>query len=78
MVDRTAQRVTLTRNPTWWGTPPLLDSITFLALDDAARIPALQNNTIDATGIASLDELKIAREPRASRCAGHQAPVGTT
>ena len=60
-VDRTAQRVTLNRNPKWWGTPPLLDSITFLALDDAARIPALQNNTIDATGIASLDELKIAQ-----------------
>lgn len=60
-VDRTAQRVTLSRNPKWWGTPPLLDSITFLALDDAARIPALQNNTIDASGIASLDELKIAQ-----------------
>jgi peptide/nickel transport system substrate-binding protein len=60
-VDRTAQRITLTRNPKWWGVPPLLDSFTFLALDDAARIPALQNNTIDATGIASLDELQIAR-----------------
>jgi peptide/nickel transport system substrate-binding protein len=60
-VDRTAQRVTLNRNPQWWGTPPLLESITFLALDDAARIPALQNNTIDATGIASLDELTVAQ-----------------
>jgi glutathione transport system substrate-binding protein len=30
-------------------------------LDDAARIPALQNNAIDATGITSLDELTIAR-----------------
>ena len=60
-VDRTAQRITLTRNPKWWGAPPVLDSFTFLALDDAARIPALQNNTIDATGIASLDELQIAR-----------------
>ncbi|CAN5869393.1 ABC transporter family substrate-binding protein [soil metagenome] len=60
-VDRTAQRITLTRNPKWWGTPPLLDSITYLVLDDAARIPALQNNTIDASGVASLDELTIAR-----------------
>ena len=59
-VDRSAQRITLTRNPKWWGTQPLLDSITYLVLDDAARIPALQNNTIDATGIASLDELTIA------------------
>src|SRR5689334_6002155 len=64
-VDRTAQRITLTRNPKWWGAPPLLDSITFLVLDDAARIPALQNNTIDATGLASLDELTIARRTSA-------------
>ncbi len=60
-VDRTTQRITLTRNDKWWGTPALLDSITYLTLDDAARIPALQNNTIDATGIASLDELTIAQ-----------------
>jgi peptide/nickel transport system substrate-binding protein len=60
-VDRTAQRVTLARNPDWWGTPALLDTITYLVLDDAARIPALQNNTIDATGIATLDELTIAQ-----------------
>ena len=60
-LDRTAQRITLTRNPKWWGTPPLLDSITYLVLDDAARIPALQNNTIDATGVASLPELTTAR-----------------
>jgi peptide/nickel transport system substrate-binding protein len=60
-LDRTAQRITLTRNPKWWGTPPLLDSVTYLVLDDAARIPALQNNTIDATGVPSLDELTIAR-----------------
>ena len=60
-LDRTAQRIVLTRNPKWWGATPRLDSITYLVLDDAARIPALQNNTIDATGLASLDELTIAR-----------------
>jgi peptide/nickel transport system substrate-binding protein len=60
-LDRGAKRITLTRNTKWWGTPPLLDSITILVLDDAARIPALQNNTIDATGLATLDEMQIAR-----------------
>ena len=60
-LDRGAKRITLTRNPKWWSTPPLLDSITYLVLDDAARIPALQNNTIDATGLATLDEMAIAR-----------------
>jgi peptide/nickel transport system substrate-binding protein len=60
-LDRGAKRITLTRNPKWWGETPLLDSITYLVLDDAARIPALQNNTIDASGLASLDEMEIAR-----------------
>ena len=60
-VDRTAQRITLARNPKWWGTAPLLDSVTYLVLDDAALIPALQNNTIDAAGLGSLDELTTAR-----------------
>ena len=60
-LDRGAQRITLTRNPKWWGEQPLLDSITYLVLDDAARIPALQNNTIDASGLATLDEMQIAR-----------------
>ncbi len=60
-LDRTAQRITLARNPKWWGATPVLDSLTYLVLDDAALIPALQNNTIDAAGLASLDELTIAR-----------------
>ncbi len=60
-LDRTAQRIVLTRNPKWWGATPRLDSITYLVLDDAARIPALQNNAIDATGLATLDEMTIAR-----------------
>lgn len=43
------------------GHTPLLDSITYSVLDDAARIPALQNNALDATGLASLPELTAAR-----------------
>ncbi len=63
-LDRTTQRIVLTRNPKWWGTPPRLDSITYLVLDDAARLPALQNNTIDATGIGSVDQLTIAQRTK--------------
>jgi peptide/nickel transport system substrate-binding protein len=63
-LDRTAQRITLKRNPRWWGTPPLLDSVTYLVLDQKAFIPALQNNTIDATGVVSLSELTIARNTK--------------
>ncbi|GAB7141722.1 ABC transporter family substrate-binding protein [Mycobacterium riyadhense] len=63
-LDRAKQRITLTRNPKWWGKRPRLDSITYLVLDPAADLPALQNNTIDATGIASLDQLTIAERTK--------------
>ena len=63
-LDRTTQRITLTRNPKWWGPRPRLDSITYLVLDDAARLPALQNNTIDATGLGSVDQLTIAQRTK--------------
>jgi len=63
-LDRATQRITLTRNPKWWGKRPRLDTITYLVLDDAARLPALQNNTIDATGIGSLDQLAIAERTK--------------
>nr|WP_036467100.1 ABC transporter family substrate-binding protein [Mycobacterium genavense] len=60
-IDRTAQRIVLTRNPRWWGRKPRLDSITFLVLDVSAIIPALQNNAIDAAGITTLDDMVTAQ-----------------
>jgi peptide/nickel transport system substrate-binding protein len=59
-IDKTAQRIVLTRNPRWWGAKPRLDSITFLVLDPAAVIPALQNHAIDAAGLATLDDMVTA------------------
>ncbi len=63
-LDRTTQRILLSRNPRWWGARPRLDGITYLVLDDAARLPALQNNTIDATGVGSIDQLTIAQRTK--------------
>jgi len=63
-LDRTKQRIVLTRNPRWWGERPRLDRITFLVLDDAARLPALQNKAIDATGLSGLDQMTIARRTK--------------
>ncbi|MFD4352991.1 ABC transporter family substrate-binding protein [Nocardia sp. NPDC058518] len=57
-VDRGQGRVTLARNPRWWGDTPKLDNITFSVLDSSAFTPALLNNEIDAVGIASRDDLK--------------------
>jgi peptide/nickel transport system substrate-binding protein len=59
-IDRSAQRIVLTRNPRWWGRKPRLNSITFLVLDSSAVIPALQNNAIDAAGVSTLDDMVTA------------------
>lgn len=76
-LDRAKQRIVLTRNPRWWGARPRLDSITYLVLDDPARLPALQNNTIDATGVASLDQLIIAERTKGISIRQAPAPVWT-
>ncbi|MEV0078736.1 ABC transporter family substrate-binding protein [Nocardia neocaledoniensis] len=60
-VDRGQGRVVLGRNPNWWGATPKLDTITFSVLDSAARLPALQNNEIDAVGLADINEVQTAR-----------------
>ena len=60
-VDKAAQRIVLTRNPKWWGTPPKLDSVSYTVLADAARVPALQNDAIDASTLQNLDEFTIAQ-----------------
>ena len=72
-LDRTTQRIVLTRNPKWWGNRARLDTITYLVLDDAARLPALQNNTIDASGIGTVDQLTIAQ--RTSGISIRRAPA---
>lgn len=61
-IDKGAQRIVLKRNPDWWGETPRLDNITYTVLADEARIGALRNNELDATGIANIDELEQARD----------------
>lgn len=61
-IDRAQNRLTLSRNPKWWGDVPKLDNITYSVLDDAARVPALQNNEIDAVGLGTIDEVKTAKQ----------------
>jgi peptide/nickel transport system substrate-binding protein len=72
-LDRTAQRIVLTRNPKWWGKPPRLDAITYLVLDEASRLTALQDKTIDATIVSTLDQLAIAQ--RTSGISIRRAPA---
>lgn len=63
-LERGKQRIVLSHNPKWWGKPPLLDRITYLVLDQAARLHALENDAIDATIVGTLDELTIARRTK--------------
>lgn len=60
-LDKAQGRVVLGRNPEWWGATPKLDTITFTVLASEAVIPALQNNEIDAVGIASIDDMRTAQ-----------------
>ena len=51
-LDRGAKRITLTRNPKWWGEPPVLDSITYLVLDTAAG--TRRRYRVDPRGVHAL------------------------
>lgn len=59
--DRTQGRFVLGRNPRWWGAKPKLDTITYSVLDNAAQLPALQNNELDAIELSTIDQVKTAR-----------------
>lgn len=62
-IDKIQGRVTLRRNPRWWGAKPRLDTITCLVLDPDSWVPALQNDEIDITDlpINSLSQVKAAK-----------------
>ncbi|MBF6214244.1 ABC transporter family substrate-binding protein [Nocardia puris] len=59
-IDRAQQRITLGRNPQWWGDTPKLENITYSVLDYSARIGALQNNELDAATVSGIDEVTTA------------------
>ncbi|MFI6870955.1 ABC transporter family substrate-binding protein [Nocardia sp. NPDC050406] len=60
-IDRTQNRLTLTRNPKWWGETPVLDSITFSVLDHSAWLAAIQNNELDSSYMSGLENVTGAR-----------------
>ncbi|MFJ5921262.1 ABC transporter family substrate-binding protein [Kitasatospora sp. NPDC092948] len=64
-IDKTAQTITLTPNPRWWGPKPKLDRITFRVLDAAAITQSYLNNEIDfasAGTASSYGQLKDAKD----------------
>lgn len=59
--DRAQGRITLGRNPKWWGEQPVLDTITYSVLDHTAWVQALQNNELDLVRLTTIDEVKTVR-----------------
>jgi peptide/nickel transport system substrate-binding protein len=45
-IDPTAQRITLVRNPKWWGETPALERIIYQAMDPNAQPEAFANGTL--------------------------------
>lgn len=60
-IDRTQNRITLSRNPKWWGPAPKLDTITLSVLDSSAVLGAVQNNEIDWTYVSGLAKVVAAK-----------------
>ncbi|MEV0029235.1 ABC transporter family substrate-binding protein [Nocardia sp. NPDC050793] len=60
-IDRAQQRITLSRNPKWWGETPKLDTITFSVLDHSAWLPAIQNNELDIAYMSGIENVTAAR-----------------
>jgi peptide/nickel transport system substrate-binding protein len=50
-IDKTAQTVTMVRDPNWWGQPAKLDAIITRALDLTATIPAFVSGEVDVADV---------------------------
>ncbi|MFE1595174.1 ABC transporter family substrate-binding protein [Nocardia sp. NPDC058705] len=59
--DRGQGRITLARNPKWWGDKPVLDTITYSVLDHSSWVQALQNNEIDLVRLTTIDDVTTVR-----------------
>ncbi|MCA2209964.1 ABC transporter family substrate-binding protein [Nocardia rosealba] len=61
-IDRTQNRIVLSRNPAWWGATPKLDTITFSVLDSSAWLPAIQNNELDVAYMSGIENVTGAKQ----------------
>ena len=62
-LDKVTRTITVERDPKWWGDTPVLKTIIFKALPQAAQIDALLNGEIDYMDVGNdTNALKRARE----------------
>ncbi|MFV2177087.1 ABC transporter family substrate-binding protein [Actinomadura sp. LOL_016] len=80
-VDRTAQTLTLVRDPRWWGRRAKLDRIVYRAMDPAAMPGAFANGEIDLMEIGldagALRRVQLAENAEVRRAAGPDRRVFT-
>ncbi|MPY58838.1 ABC transporter family substrate-binding protein [Streptomyces spongiae] len=72
-VDRKGGKVTLTRNPLWWGRPAKLKELVLRAVPRDERAEALADGKVD---IAEIDAEDARRIDRAGRAGGHKGAPG--
>jgi peptide/nickel transport system substrate-binding protein len=63
-IDRAQNRITLNRNPKWWGDTPKLDTITLSVLDHSAMLPAIQNNELDYGYMSGIELVTAAKNSK--------------
>ena len=62
-VDQASKTLTVKRNDKWWGDKAKLDTVTFKAMEDAAKTKAFANKEIDAaSGIVTKDGYQTAKK----------------
>lgn len=75
-LDKVTRTITVERDKKWWGDKPVLDTIIFKALPQAAQIDALLNGEIDYMDVGNdTNALKRARENSKVRVDVAKAPT---
>lgn len=60
--DANAGFVSFVPNTEWWGDEPLLDEVSFRALEDSAAINAFKADEIDSVGVGTKDRLEQVKD----------------
>ncbi|MFG2945204.1 ABC transporter family substrate-binding protein [Streptomyces adustus] len=75
-VDRKDARVTLVRNPRWWGRPAKLSEIVLAAVPRDERAAALATGVLDLADIAPADAQRITLASQQGADSAIQGPAG--
>ncbi|MFJ9769953.1 ABC transporter family substrate-binding protein [Kitasatospora sp. NPDC101157] len=73
--DAEGGRVTLERNPIWWGDLPKTDRIDFVATPPERRLDALDQDRLDVAELTGVVDRAVPPAPTASASAGGASPA---